>query len=398
MTSPNVVPDRCPQCGADLPPGDSEHIVCAYCGSSLIRQTAPRAEAAEESESAGSWGVHLKQVSYVDRQGVGCETFRLLIPADWELEGGVQWRMDNPGMPGVIAFRAYNPQGVEAFEVFPNISFYWTNNPMVTTMFPVGSLYYGNEVRPPAPALQVLQEIVVPRYRGQESGLQVVQQEHLPDLPQQLRTSGPAGSAGAASAEGARVRVRYRRGEREIEEDVFGVVEVSQVATPMPAMGGGMQNVFWMADYLFSFQAQAGQLDGLSDMFMALVRSFRLNPQWYARYMQISQYMIQNQMQQIQHIGQISQIISQTSDQISDMVMDSYNQRQQTLDRLSTQFSQAIRGVDEYRDPFGDQGVELPGGYNRAWSNGLGEYILTDDASFDPNMGSNVNWETMERG
>jgi hypothetical protein len=165
----------------------------------------------------------------------------------------------------------------------------------------------------------------------------------------------------------------------------------------MPAMMGMAETVFWMADYLFSFRAQAGQIDGLSDVFMAIVRSYRLNPQWYARYMQISQHMIQNQIQQIHHVGQLSQIISQTGDTISDMIMDSYNQRQQTLDRLSDQFSQVIRGVDEYYDASMEQSVELPGGYDHAWSNGLDEYILTNDASFDPNLGSTVSWESMER-
>jgi len=165
----------------------------------------------------------------------------------------------------------------------------------------------------------------------------------------------------------------------------------------VPMFAGAMENIFWMADYLFSFRALAGQLDGLSDMFMTVVRSFRLNPQWYGRYMQVSQFMIQNQIQQIHHIGQISQIISRTSDQISDMIMDSYYQRQGTLNRLSDQFSRAIRGVDEYYDPFEERGVELLGGYDRAWSNALGEYILTSDANFDPNIGSNLNWEAMER-
>jgi hypothetical protein len=113
--------------------------------------------------------------------------------------------------------------------------------------------------------------------------------------------------------------------------------------------------------------------------------------------MQTSQYMIQNQIQQIHHIGQLSQIISQTSNQISDMIMDSYHQRQQTLDRLSNQFSQAMRGVDAYRDPTTEQNVELPSGYSYAWSNGLDEYVLTNDASFDPNLDSNLNWEPMKR-
>ena len=143
-------------------------------------------------------------------QGIGTEVFRMLIPADWQFEGGVQWVMNNPGMPAVGAFRAYNPQGVEAFEAFPNLPFFWTNNPMVTMQFPPGSFYFGNEVRPPASALQVLQEIVIPRHRGQMPGLQVVAQEQLPQLAQQMRANDPAAGMGVTGSDGGRVRIRYR--------------------------------------------------------------------------------------------------------------------------------------------------------------------------------------------
>ena len=107
--------------------------------------------------------------------------------------------------------------------------------------------------------------------------------------------------------------------------------------------------------------------------------------------------MIQGQIQNIRQIGQLSRYVSQTSNQISDMIMDSYNQRQATMDRLADSFSQAIRGVDEYRNPFEDRPVELPGGYNHAWANALGEYIVTDDPNFNPNLGSNSNWEPLSR-
>jgi hypothetical protein len=319
----------------------------------------------------------------------------MLIPADWAFEGGVQWLMNNPGMPAVIAFRAYNPGGAEAFEAFPNLPFYWTNNPMVRMSFPMGGSYFGNEVRPPAPAIDVVREIVIPRYRGQIPNLRVVDQERLPTLAEEMRASNPAAPATITSADGARVRIRYACGDHVVDEDVFGVVEISEQEAPF--LMGGVQHVFWMADYLFSFRALADHLDGLSDVFTSIVRSFRLNVAWYGRYTQVSQYMIQNQIQQIHHVGQISQMISRTSDQISDMIMDSYTQRQSTLDRLSDQFSQAIRGVDAYRDPLDGRDLELPGGYRQAWSNGLGEYVLSDDPTFDPNVGSTVSWEPLER-
>ena len=388
-----VVPDRCPQCGGNLPPTDEERVTCAYCGSSLIRLKPPARRKRGTGEAGGAWGVRFRTINCVDGQGIGVEAFRMLIPADWQFEGGVRWVMNNPGAPAAIAFRAYNPQGKEAFEVFPNINCYWTNNPMITTMYPIGGLYFGNEVRPPMPALQALLELVVPRHRGQMPGLEVIQQEQLPNLAQQIRADiqSPVPQTQPSMSDGARVRLRYG----EVEEDVFGVVELVQISMPM--MMGMVEHIYWAAEYLMAFRAQAGQLDNLGDTFKAITRSFRLNPEWYSRYMQVSQYLIQNQIQQIQHVGQLSRIISQTSSQISDMMMASYNQRQQTMDRLAEQFSQAIRGVDEYYDPFKGQGVELPGGYNYAWSNALGEYIVTDDPNFNPNVGSNVNWEAMER-
>jgi len=386
-----VFVESCPQCGAPVP-AEGERLVCAYCGSSLIRRRH------RESAEPSSWGLHLKTYVCEDQQGLGMEAFRMLIPAEWEFQGGIQWMTNNPGMPAVVAFRVFNPKGVECFEVFPNIACYWTNNQMALSMMPVGSMYYGNEVRPPAPVLHVLREMVVPRYRGASWGVEIISEEPLPDLVQQMRANGPVAPTGVSSAEGGRLRLRYRLDEYTVEEDLYGVVEISRQSTPM-LMGfmGAIEHIFWMADYLFAFRAQAGTLDAVSDTFMSLVRSFKINPAWYARYMQVSQQMIQGGMQQIAHIGRISQIISQANNRISDMMLDGYYERQAAMDRVSDQFSQAIRGVDAYRDPFENSEVELPGGFDHAWSNALGEYILTNDPNFDPNVEAGGDWESMER-
>lgn len=388
-----LIAERCPQCGAPLPPGGNQAI-CQYCGSRLIRLP-PAEEGSVEGAGAVVQGMGLKTFSCADSQGTGLETFRLLMPTGWQFAGGVHWLMNNPGMPAVIAFQVRNPAGEEAFEVFPSVFFYWTNNPMVRMTFPVGSLYFGNEVRSPAGAQQVLREIVVPRYRGEMQGLEIVHEESLPELSRKLRAINPAAPQGATTADGARIRLRYQQDGQTIEEGIFGVVEVTRSATPV--LMGAMENIFWVADCLFSFRALAERLDGLSDLFQTMLHSFRLNPQWHNCYMQVTWYLVQNQIQQIHHIGQLSRIISQTSDQISDMVMDSYYGRQQTLDRLSTSFSQAIRGVDEYYDPINERAIEPPGGYRHAWTNSLEEYILTDDPNFDPNVGGSLNWEPMSR-
>lgn len=173
------VADRCPQCGGILSERGRE-IECPFCGSHLVRRApSPEEDAPAEAESFAEGILHLKTYSCVDNEGIGCEAFRFLIPHKWEGEGGVRWPLQNPGMPAVVALRTYQPGGETAFEVLPTLPFYWSPNPMVTMQYPMGSSYFGNEVRPPVTALQTLQELIVPRYRGGIPGLQIVSSGHM---------------------------------------------------------------------------------------------------------------------------------------------------------------------------------------------------------------------------
>jgi hypothetical protein len=108
-------------------------------------------------------------------------------------------------------------------------------------------------------------------------------------------------------------------------------------------------------------------------------------------------FLIQNQMQKIRNAGELSRIISQTHREISDDMMRSWEERQGVYDRLSERFSQNIRSVDEYYDPVSERSVELPAGYRNAWVNGLGEYVITEQEDYNPNLESNQNWQRMER-
>jgi len=47
------------------------------------------------------------------------------------------------------------------------------------------------------------------------------------------------------------------------------------------------------------------------------------------------------------------------------------------------------RGLDPYFDPNTGQNGELLSGYTQAWSVPLGEYSLSNDPNFNPNIGSN---------
>jgi hypothetical protein len=53
--------------------------------------------------------------------------------------------------------------------------------------------------------------------------------------------------------------------------------------------------------------------------------------------------------------------------------------------------------VDTYKNPYEDRPVQLPAGYNDAWVNGRGEYILSNEAGYNPNVGDTTEWRRMDR-
>ena len=92
---------------------------------------------------------------------------------------------------------------------------------------------------------------------------------------------------------------------------------------------------------------------------------------------------------------QISKIISQTNDQMIANIDASYKQSQQAADHINNQFSDYMRGVDRYSD--GDTQIQLPSGYENAWVNDKGEYLLSNTQSYDPNIELNGNWKSLQK-
>ncbi len=74
------------------------------------------------------------------------------------------------------------------------------------------------------------------------------------------------------------------------------------------------------------------------------------------------------------------------------MTRQQYEKQQRTDDRMHEQFSRHIRGVESYHNPFEDRDVDLPSGYREVWVSGRGEYVLSNDSNFDPNVGDTAEW------
>jgi hypothetical protein len=340
--------------------------------------------------------LRFRPYSCIDDQGLGIQAFSLLVPVGWSVQGGVRWRQDNPAFPAYGAFAVSNPARLEELEIFPNLPMFWTDNQGLLAMFPVGSKYFGNVVHPPLGAAAALRQLVLPQLRGGVSGLTVVDEAPVPALARavqemQARAQPEAG----IRADAARVRVQYAFNGVAVEEELYGVVQV--FSFQMQTMQGVVTNQNWWVDYLFSFKAAQGHLDAAAKQLQTIAFSFRVDPRWFAGYSRLVEALIQGQIKNIRHIGELGRQYAQAGSEIRDAELRRWEADQAVRDRLADDWSRQFRGYDRYWDPAGERMVELPSGYDNAWVNNLGEVVLADDPSFNPNVGSNLHWQPMPR-
>lgn len=78
------------------------------------------------------------------------------------------------------------------------------------------------------------------------------------------------------------------------------------------------------------------------------------------------------------------------------MFADTYREGCQTDDRIYQSGIEYIRRVGTCRDPYEGRTIQLPGGYHDAWVSPGGEYILSNDANFNPSVGSTTEWRRMQ--
>jgi hypothetical protein len=317
----------------------------------------------------------------------------MLIPSDWQSEGSVTWILDNPAMPVGGEFRAWNPGGVEEFHLFPNQAFFSSDNPMNQQMFPPGSRYFGALVHSPLGPIAALKEIALPKFRSDAENLKIISEEELPELSRSFETGTDHTTGVTTSAEGGKVRVEYMLNGVQMEDELYCIIQSQDI--PVQTLYGTTRNINWYMTYIESFRAEKGKLDSQSKTFQTISYFARTDVNWLNKYNQLVNYLIQRQIQQIQSLGQLSSIVSQTSDDISDANFEAWQRDQKIKDRMADDFSNSILGIQLYNNPFDGSTVDLPSGYGNAWTNSLGDYILSDSPSYNPNTESNLNWQQM---
>jgi hypothetical protein len=323
----------------------------------------------------------------------GMEAFRLLIPKGWRADGSITWSQ-NPALPAQARFRFSNPKGTEEFNLFPTQAYFWTNNQMALATNPPGSLRFGTLVMSPIDLNAAFTRVIIPQARSGVSGLRTIKAHEVPELATIARGQPVQGVRSYASA--GKMRIEYGENGRPMEEEIYAAV--SQFVTDLPgsALSPGYFINYWYIDYVFSFRAGKNRLDSQARVFQTMLYSMKVNPQWFAKVANVREMMAQNAIRGIQATGRIGDMVARAGSNLREDQMRDWERRQQANDRVIENFTDNIRGVERFNDPFAEKEVELPSGYGRAFANNLGEYIVTDSPSYNPNIGSNLHWEELQ--
>ncbi len=151
----------------------------------------------------------------------------------------------------------------------------------------------------------------------------------------------------------------------------------------------------WSINGGLSFRAPKEGLDELAFIAMAVRSTLRPTQAWLqmqarhrAKIQQISHEMA---MDNLRTAAKISRIQAQSSADIFEIQSKGYAERQAMRDEGHRRTINTINEVQEYQVPGAEYPVALPSYYERVFSNGNGEYLLTNDLSYEPGSDNSLS-------
>lgn len=179
--------------------------------------------------------------------------------------------------------------------------------------------------------------------------------------------------------------------------------EARLVAATCSGLDGELigRSITWQVPRALTFTAPAGRLEEELPVLLTILGSLKETQPWMenraslmAKIMKVSH---QVAMDNLRAAAKRSQIISSAYDEINAGSMAGYRSRNASTDRTQDLLVNSINETDYYTVPGSSTNVQLPSGYDHVYSNGADEYILTNDALFDPAVElTEGNWTAMK--
>ena len=328
----------------------------------------------------------------------------MLIPVDWQMQGATNWNIKDSCNTIRTSLRATGPDG-RAFENFPAFSWVWADDPQFQRQIFAQKAQMGThacDVMPPMSAQDYLRRNLA-RIRP---NAQLVGFEPAPKLMESLGQQAHQTEQSArqynlvqqVKYDAIKARVRYTLEGKPMEEWIIAGVVITGTRASTLDIRTMQQVQKWTYSciaYTGAQRAPQGQLDASTKFFELIGSTYRQNPEWLAK---VSGNALALQQIELKGIRDRSAIVAKSAEDTRNTQRQIYENQSKSEEHTSTQYSQYQRGVESYRNPTTGDTVDLDNQYGHAWVNNRGEYLLSDQAGFDPNAvsGNTQSWQQLQ--
>ncbi len=355
-------------------------------------------------------GAVFRLVEVVDQHGFErpMPAFSLLAPKDWTVEGGIQWAPDLNCLinPIVVRLKVRAPEGPTQLELFPRLIWAWSDSPYLQQQYQMtqarpGTLTGCLPPGPPMDAATFANRVLLPRERGQTTGLQVTGIQPTPDAARafEARLHAELDRMGFPRELRSMMQTSFDAAEIATSQTVDGVSVEERfyvtVAAIQSSSGPGMPStIISSVEEAYAWRVPAEEPEQIR-ILKTIIGSIALNRQWTDRLQRFVSDVTQRQQAAL---TQIAMDNIRTAREVAGIIDATIRSRQATWENLAEMHARVMREVTEYVDPHTSEPIELDMHYNYAWSRGDGTYMLTADPNFDPSVElRETGWLRMER-
>jgi hypothetical protein len=361
----------------------------------------------------------LRVIDVVDQSGFErpMVAARIAIPYDWVAQSRVVWQIGNfcSALPVLIEVSAQSRDRRQGFNIYPTATWYWDNMASINRQFaaqmqaqmqmlgvpyvPMPEITAGAGSTPSGclaatitDATGLLRRVGLGELRRGAVMLDGRSRiELVAPGSRQAVQRGPTGIETVSREDIGEMLIGFSLRGQDYVEIMRGYVAATQVTMPsVTGMGEPMVNGQGMGT-IYAFHAPNGDLDFA--LFEVIVGSIAIDPRWLAR---VQSVMANNARVTQSEIAKRSAIISQSNNEINDIIVRGYEARSRSMDRSAENFSNYLRGQEVFVDRQSGEQVALPNTHRYNWRLNDGSYLLTDDANFNPNVELRIGGRRLE--
>ncbi|MFV0338806.1 MAG: hypothetical protein ACK5LK_11270 [Chthoniobacterales bacterium] len=352
------------------------------------------------------------QVYYGIDEQAGMPVFALRGPSGWKLDTIVQWNLNNNVVPCVISSALTDPTQTKRLQFFPELTCYWLTGDAALNR--PGQMNMGMLNISPMEPKTALVEAVTKIYQSDIPGLTITGVRELPGLAEALGQRGP-------NIRGVGLRAEFELDGNKMVEEIYALYLISSAT--MRGEAGVTTQTTWGLSYVHGFITPLGKMDENRSMFTYMVRSFTPNPAWVSLLQNIKQQLeakfqqglIDNRRAREAIMAQ-SRALAARNEAFRSNIMARHRAAMDTtahksfIDSIHADSGSSSGGMSSHekyidsihdRETFHDTstvtGTSQHGYADQHWSDGWGNYIHSDNPNFDPNIGSTVQWEELQR-